>query len=142
MNFWLLKTEPRVYSFDDLLRDRRTNWDGVRNFQARNNLNAVRVGDLALIYHSGDAREVVGLARITRAAFPDPTSDDSRWLAVEVEPVARLRRAVALGAVRTVPSLRDMALVRQPRLSVAPVRPAEFREVLSLADSSDLLPSL
>ena len=132
MSYWLLKTEPGAYSFEDLVRDGRTGWDGVRNYQARNNLAAMAVGDFAFIYHSVDAREVVGIALVVRTAYPDPTSDDPRWVAVDIEPVAALPVRVTLEAIKAAPSLREMRLVKHSRLSVVPVAESEFRTILAM----------
>ncbi len=115
---WLVKSEPYKYSWDDFVRDRSTCWDGVRNYAARNHLQNMRAGDLVLFYHSGEGREIVGVARVTREAYPDPTTDDERWVAVDLEPVAPLERPVGLDEIRRDPALADIPLVRQPRLSV------------------------
>ena len=129
---WLVKSEPSVYSWDRLVDDRRTLWDGVRNYEARNNLRAMRVGDLALYYHSGDGPEVVGVARIVRESYPDPTSDEEAWVVVDVEPLQRLERSVALAAAKAEPRLRSMQLITRGRISVVPVTPEEFACVLAL----------
>lgn len=119
MSYWLIKSEPEEYSYQDLVRDGRTVWDGVRNPQAQKHLRAMKVGDLALYYHTGKEKAVVGIARITREAFPDPT--DPTYMAVEVAPVRELPRAVPLTAYKAEPAWADFALVRQGRLSVMPV---------------------
>ena len=129
---WLVKTEPECYSFADLERERKTNWDGVRNFQARNNLRAMRPGDRLLVYHSVGPREVVGVAEVTRPAFPDPTSDDDRWLAVELKPVRRLAHPVSLARIKAEPGLRTMPLVTQGRLSVMPLTAVQFARIVEL----------
>jgi len=129
---WLLKSEPEVYPFARLVSDRHTTWDGVRNHQARSHLAAMAVGDLVLFYHSHDA-EVVGVARVRRAAFPDPTADDPRWLAVELEPVSALETPVTLETIKADRALASMKLVRQSRLSVMPVEPAQYERILALA---------
>jgi predicted RNA-binding protein with PUA-like domain len=129
---WLLKTEPEGYGWEDLTRERRAVWDGVRNYQARNNLREMRRGDLALVYHSGSRPEVVGLARVIRAAYPDPTTADDRWVAVDIEPVEALRAPVSLAAIKSDPELGDMTLLRNSRLSVVPLRDAEFERILDL----------
>jgi predicted RNA-binding protein with PUA-like domain len=129
---WLVKSEPGTYSWDDLVKDGKTRWDGVRNAQARNNLAAMRVGDRSLFYHSGESREVVGVAEVVRAAYPDPTTDDERWLAVDLAPLAPLREPVALAAVKADPSLRTLPLVTQSRLSVMPIETRAFARILSL----------
>jgi len=118
---WLVKSEPGTYSWDDLVRDGSTRWDGVRNPLARNHLAAMKKGDSVLFYHSGDARAVVGLARVTREAYPDPSADDPRWLAVDLAPVRPLKTPVTLAAIKADPRLADLPLVRQSRLSVMPI---------------------
>ncbi len=133
MNHWLLKSEPDAYSWDDLVRQKRGVWDGVRNFQARNNLRAMKVGDLALFYHSVSERRVVGVARVVREAYPDPTAKDGDWSVVEVAPHQVLAFPVTLDAIKADPLLREMAIVRQSRLSVAPVTKQQFDRVLALA---------
>ena len=132
MNYWLLKTEPETFSYDDLLRDGQSHWDGVRNYAARNHLKAMAVGDEALIYYSGKDRAVVGVARIAAAAYQDPTTDDERWVAVGVQPRYLLRQAVDLDQIKADPQLAEMVLLRISRLSVQPVTPAEFEHILHL----------
>jgi len=129
---WLLKSEPEVYPYAQLVADGHTIWDGVRNHQARNNLAAMAAGDLVLFYHSHDA-EVVGIARVRRSAFPDPTADDPRWLAVELEPVAALDTPVSLEVIKADRKLARLKLVTQSRLSVMPVEPAQYERILQLA---------
>jgi len=129
---WLVKSEPGTYSWDNLVEDGRTCWDGVRNAQARNHLEAMHSGDLALFYHSGEGKEVVGVARVVRAAYPDPTGGDERWVAVDLAPVAPLREPVALAVVKRDAALSDLALVRQGRLSVMPIAPRAFARILAL----------
>jgi predicted RNA-binding protein with PUA-like domain len=130
MAHWLMKSEPGVYSWDDLVRDRRTEWDGVRNPTARIHLRAMQPGDEAFFYHSGDERQVVGIMRVSRAAQPDPK--DANWVSVEVEPVRTLG-PVTLKQIKAEPSLAKMELVRLSRLSVSPVRDAEWAKVLKMA---------
>ena len=117
---------------DELVKDGSTYWDGVRNYSARNNLRAMRKGDLVLYYHSNEGKEVVGIARVTRESYPDPTTDDERWLVVDVEPVKALAEPVSLATIKGDPKLSEMALVRQSRLSVMPVTKPEFDRVLKL----------
>jgi predicted RNA-binding protein with PUA-like domain len=131
--YWLLKSEPFKYAWDRFVADGRTHWDGVRNFEARNNLRAMSVGDLSLFYHSNEGREVVGVAKVVRAAYADPTSDDGDWSVVDVEPVTPLARPVTLETIKGDAALAAMALVRRSRLSVTPVAPAEFTRVLELS---------
>lgn len=132
MNYWLLKTEPETFSYDDLLRDGQSHWDGVRNYAARNHLKAMAVGDQVFIYYSGKDRAIVGVARIAAAAYQDPTTDDERWVAVGVQPAYLLERPVDLDQIKTDPLLADMVLLRISRLSVQPVTPAEFDHILQL----------
>lgn len=130
---WLAKSEPSTYSWSDLVRDGGTRWDGVRNAQARNNLAAMKKGDEVLLYHSGDDKAVMGIARVTKAAYPDPSADDEKWLCVDLEPVRALPRPVPLAAIKAEPSLAGIALIRQSRLSVMPLAAAEARAIVALA---------
>ena len=132
MSYWLLKSEPEAYSWDDLVRRKRGVWDGVRNFQARNNLRAMKVGDLALFYHSVSERCVVGVARVVREAYPDPTAKQGDWSVVDVVPHQALAAPVSLDVIKSDALLNDMAIVRQSRLSVAPVTKPQFERVLAL----------
>ena len=132
MNHWLVKSEPETYSWDDLVRDKRTDWTGVRNYAARIHLNAMRPGDEVLFYHSGESKSVVALAKVTKPAFPDATADEPGWVAVELAPLKPLPTPVTLAQIKADVTLKSMELVRQSRLSVSPVRPAEFTRVLKL----------
>ena len=131
MAFWLMKSEPASYGWSDLIRDGGTEWDGVRNPTARIHLRAMKVGDQALLYHSMSDKAVVGIMRITREAQPD--AKDSNWVSVRVEPVRPLSRPVTLAEIKAEPSLAEMELIRQSRLSVAPVRAEEWRKILAMA---------
>ena len=130
MNYWLLKSEPGTYAWGDLVRDRRAVWDGVRNFQARNNLRAMRPGDLALFYHSVNERCVLGVARIASEPYADPKAPD--WTVVDVEPVHALKQPVTLDRIKQDKAFAEMVLLKQSRLSVQPVRKAEFDAVVKL----------
>ena len=130
---WLAKSEPSAYAWEQLVSDRSTRWDGVRNHQARNNLAAMQKGDLVLFYHSGESREIVGVMRVARAAYPDPKGDDPRWVAVDVEAVKPLARPVSLAAIKADTALRGIALVKQSRLSVMPLEKDQFERILALA---------
>ena len=130
--YWLVKSEPGTYAWETFAKEGSTCWDGVRNPLARKHLQAMRKGDLALFYHSGKPKEVVGIAKVTREAYPDPTADAPRWVAVDVAPVRALEEPVSLEDIKTEPSLGELALVRQPRLSVMPLRKREFDRVLRL----------
>ena len=132
MAHWLMKSEPGTYSWSDLVRDGSTEWDGVRAPAARLHLKAMKRGDEAYFYHSGNERSVIGVMRVTREAAPDPKDPD--WVSVAVEPVRELARPVTLKQVKADPRLGKMELVRQSRLSVSPVRDAEWKAVLELAD--------
>lgn len=131
MNYWLMKTEPGTFSWDDLVRDKKAVWDGVRNFQARNNLKAMEKGDLAFIYHSMEDKAIVGIAEITREHFPDPKDKD--WAAVEIKPVKKLKNAVNLAAIKGEKRLAEMVLVKNSRLSVQPVKNTEFDIVIGMS---------
>ncbi len=134
MAHWLLKSEASAYSFAQLESDGRTQWTGVRNFEARNNLRAMALGDRCLYYHSGDEKAVVGIATVVKTFYPDPTAKGEDWSAVDLTPEGRLRYPVSLGVIRGVPELSKMALVRKSRLSVTPVTEREFKKVLLLGE--------
>ena len=129
-NFWLVKQEPSSYSWTDFVAEHETSWTGVRNFAARNNLRKMQKGDKVLFYHSGDEKAVVGIARVTRTAYPDPTAKEGDWSAVDLAAVKPLARPVTLREIKGNSRLKEIALVRQSRLSVMPLRQAEFREIL------------
>jgi predicted RNA-binding protein with PUA-like domain len=129
---WLVKSEPQSYSWQDFVRERGTCWDGVRNHAARLNLLGMRRGDRVLFYHSVGPREVVGVARVTCEAHPDPTAEDPRWVAVDLGPLTALPRPVSLAAIKADPRLAGLPLVRQSRLSVMPVGRAEFQRIVRL----------
>jgi predicted RNA-binding protein with PUA-like domain len=126
MNYWLVKSEPFKYSWEQFLKDGRTYWDGVRNYQARNNLQAMQKGDAVLFYHSNEGLAVVGVARVVTEAYPDPTADDPRWVVVDIEPVETLKNPVPLSDIKNDQRLQNIALVKQGRLSVLPLTKAEF----------------
>lgn len=130
---WLVKSEPNAYSFADLQRDGSTVWDGVRNNAAALHLKAMKVGDEALFYHSQEGKEIVGIARITRTAFPDPGDPSGRFVAVELAPVKNLPKPVTLADMKAAPALSGMAMIRQSRLSVSPVTKAEWDAILKMA---------
>jgi len=133
MNYWLLKTEPGTFSWDDLIRDKKTGWDGVRNFQARNNLKAMEKGDLAFFYHSGDEKSVIGIAKIIKGNYPDPKDND--WVAVEIAPVKKLKKPVTLTQIKADKRLNNMVLVKSSRLSVQPVKTEEFDLIVALSEN-------
>jgi predicted RNA-binding protein with PUA-like domain len=132
---WLVKQEPEAYSWGDLLKDGRTAWTGVRNFQARNNLRAMKKGDFVLFYHSVSEKQVVGLAHVEKEHYPDATAEEGDWSAVDIAPVKTLARPVTLDAIKSDKLLRNMKLARQSRLSVTPVIEAEFKRVLELSET-------
>ena len=129
---WLVKQEPEDYSWDDLVRDGSTQWSGVRNFQARNNLRQMKLGDAVFFYHSGKEKCVVGIASVSKAAYPDPTAKDEGWIAVDIKPVKRLPNPVSLADIKANAKLSDLLLVRQSRLSVMPVGESEFDEIVRM----------
>jgi predicted RNA-binding protein with PUA-like domain len=135
MKHWLIKSEPKKYSWNDFVREAPDHWDGVRNYQARNNLKAMKKGDRALFYHSVTDKEVVGIAEVCRESYQDPTTDDERWVAVDLRPVRPLERPVSLAEIKTRPKLSEIALLKQSRLSVVPLTAAEFRTIVKLGDS-------
>lgn len=133
MKYWLLKSEPSAYSWDRLVADKRTEWSGVRNYQAANNLKAMQAGDRAFFYHSGAGPEVVGVAEIVKEAYPDPSDKTGRFVMVDVKPVMPVKTPVTLAAMKAEPKLKDLVLVRQGRLSVSPVSAAEWRVIAGMA---------
>jgi len=132
-NYWLVKSEPDAYSWSDLVADGKTSWTGVRNFSARNNLRSMRVGDEVLFYHSVTDKAVVGVTKVVRAAYPDPTAKEGDWSAVDLAPIKPLRDPVALDQIKARRRLKDISLVRQSRLSVHRLSAEEYREILALA---------
>jgi predicted RNA-binding protein with PUA-like domain len=130
--YFLVKSEPFKYAFSKLKEDKRTTWDGVRNFEARNHLRSMKVGDLLLFYHSNEGKEIVGIAKVARAAYPDPTATEGDWSAVDVAAVKSLVQPVSLATIRDDEKLGGMLLLRRSRLSVTPVTAAEFKRVLEL----------
>ena len=132
MQHWLLKSEPYKYSWDNLEKDQTTFWDGVRNFQARNNLKAMKKGDYALFYHSNEGKEIVGIAQISKEAYQDPTTEDTNWVVVELAPICKLENPISLETIKNHPKLQNMALVKQSRLSVCPVTTDEFDVICQL----------
>ena len=133
-SYWLLKSEPDVYGWDDLLDEGEGTWDGVRNYTARIHLRAMAVGDQAFFYHSNVGVEIVGITQITEAGFQDPTDETGRWTSVKVKPVRKLARAVTLKEIKADPALAEMDLLTKFRLSVSPVKPAEWAHILKLSD--------
>lgn len=136
MNFWLVKQEPSKYSWEEFLKDKTTYWDGVRNYQARNNLAAMKKGDLTFFYHSVVGKEIIGVAKITREAYPDPTTDDDRWVVVDLKPVKTMKVPVTLADIKVHKKLGNLALIKQSRLSVIPVTLAEFKVILQMGNTT------
>jgi predicted RNA-binding protein with PUA-like domain len=133
MAHWLVKSEPNAYSFDDLVRDGRTVWDGVRNNAAALHLKAMKTGEEVLFYHSQEGKDVVGIAKVAKTAFPDKSDPTGRFVAVELVAVRALKKTVTLADMKTKPALKDMAMIRQSRLSVSPVTDAEWKTILKMA---------
>lgn len=131
MAYWLVKQEPTAYSWDDLVKDGATDWTGVRNYTARNHLNEMKKGDKVFFYHSVVGKEVVGIAQVSREAFPDPT--DEKWVAVEIKPLKALKKPVGLDQIKANKALTNIYLVKQPRFSVMPLTKDEFEEILSMS---------
>ncbi len=132
MNYWLVKQEPTAYAWETFVADGETAWTGVRNFQARNNLRAMRKGDRVLYYHSVVGKAVVGIAEVLREAYPDPTAKEGDWSCVDLRPDKALERPVTLEAIKEAPGLAEIALIRQSRLSVMPIAKAEYDAILKL----------
>lgn len=132
MNYWLVKQEPATYSFDDFRKEKKTDWTGVRNYQARNFLKDMKKGDEVLFYHSGDERAVVGFSTVSKAAFPDPTADDAGWVAVELKAGKAFAKPVTLAEVKAEPKLSNILLVRNGRISVMPLTKAEFDQIVKM----------
>lgn len=132
MNYFLVKSEPFKYSWEQFLADKQTFWDGVRNYQARNNMRDMKKGDLVLFYHSNEGKEVVGIAKVITEAYQDPTTADERWVAVDLAPVETLKKPVTLETIKADSQLQDVALVRQGRLSVMPLKREEFDRIVAL----------
>lgn len=136
MNFWLIKSEPFKYSWEKFLKDQHTFWDGVRNYQARNNLMAMELGDLCLFYHSNEGKEVVGVAEVIKTHYQDPTTAETAWVVVDVKPAYQLKNPVSLQTMKSDPRLTQMGLLRQPRLSVIALTQDEFDAVIALSNES------
>ena len=132
MQYWLVKSEPVKYSWDKFNADGRTFWDGVRNYQARNNLREMKEGDLVLFYHSNEGKAVVGIAKVAKEFYQDPTTDDANWVVVDLSPVETLKNPVTLEQVKAEESLRDISLVKQGRLSVMQLKATEFDKILEM----------
>lgn len=132
MQYWLMKSEPSVYSWDQFVAEKKTSWNGVRNYQAANNMKAMKKGDLAFFYHSNEGKDIVGVMEIVKEAYPDPTDETGKFVMVDVKPIKPLKESVTLAAVKATPSLKDMALLRLSRLSVGPVTAKEWAIISKL----------
>ncbi len=135
MNYWLVKSEPFKYSWEQFLKDGKTFWDGVRNYQARNNLKAMKKGDWVLFYHSNEGKEIVGYAEVIKEFYQDPTSTDPNWVSVDIKPIKTLLKPITLEVIKQDIILQNMALVKQGRLSVMPISKSEFDRVLELSEN-------
>ena len=131
--YWLVKQEPTAYSWEQFVKDGKTAWTGVRNFQARNNLQAMQLGDTVLYYHSVVGKEIVGMAEVIRTAYPDPTADEGSWICVDLAPLKPLRHRVTLEQIKAEPALKEIRLIRNSRLSVIDIKPDEYAAILRLA---------
>jgi predicted RNA-binding protein with PUA-like domain len=135
MNYWLVKSEPETYSWERFVELKRDHWDGVRNYQARNNLKAMQEGDLVLFYHSGKAKEVVGIAKVVREYYQDPTTDDQNWVVVDLVPVKSFQKKVTLKWIKAHPGLEGIALIRNSRLSVMPLTQDAYEVIVAEGES-------
>ncbi len=132
MQFWLVKQEPSKYSWEEFVKDKKTYWDGVRNYQARNNLQAMKKGDRVLFYHSVVGKEIMGIAQVTRESYPDPTADDPAWVVVDIKPVKPLKIPVTLEQIKSHAKLKEISLIKQSRLSVMPLTSSEFKIIIEM----------
>lgn len=135
MNYWLAKSEPEAYSWQQLVKDGKTAWTGVRNFTARNNLRTMKKHDLVFFYHSGEEKSVVGIARVEKEAYPDPTAEEGDWSCVDLSAVKAVNKPVSLAQIKSDKTLHDMVLVKLSRLSVSPVTKSQFERILEMADT-------
>ena len=134
MAYWLIKSEPFKYAWDQFVADGATFWDGVRNYGARNNLRSMKKGDLAFFYHSNEGLEIVGIAKVIKESYQDPTTDETAWLVVDFKPHKKLKNTVTLAAIKATPSLSNMALIRLGRLSVQPVLEEEWEIIMAMSE--------
>lgn len=132
MNYWLVKSEPFKYSWEQFIKDKKTHWDGVRNYAARNNLKAMAKGDHVLFYHSNEGLAIVGIAEVVKTAYQDPTTEDPNWVVVDLKPVKSMPNPVTLADIKATPALKDMDLVRLSRLSVGTVKPDEYKLIMKM----------
>lgn len=134
MNYWLVKSEPSVYSWDDFMKDKKTFWDGVRNYTARNNLREMKKGDEVFYYHSNEGLDIVGIAKVVKESYQDPTTDNRNWVVVDLKPVKKLKNPVSLVTIKSIPQLAEMELVKNSRLSVQKVKPEEWQLILKISE--------
>ena len=134
MNYWLVKSEPSVYSWDQLKKDKKTFWNGVRNYAARNNMRDMKKDDEVFYYHSNEGMEIVGIAKVIKEAYQDPTTEDKNWVVVDLKPLKKLKHPVTLVAVKKEPKLANMELVKNSRLSVQKVKPEEWEVVMQMSE--------
>lgn len=132
MNYWIMKSEPKAYSWETLVREKKTCWNGIRNYQARNNMTKMKVGDIAFFYYSGGVCQIIGLVKMIKEAYPDHTADDPRWIMVDIEPIRLLKKPIDLKIIKQIPELQQTSLVKQSRLSVSSLTKKEFDLILSL----------
>jgi predicted RNA-binding protein with PUA-like domain len=137
MNYWLVKSEPFKYSWDQLVKDKKTFWDGVRNYAARNNLRAMKKGDEVFFYHSNEGMEIVGIAKVVKEAYQDPTTEDTNWSVVDISPVKPLKHPVALAQIKDEPKLKEMELVKNSRLSVQKVTAEEWKQIVKMSEKNN-----
>ncbi len=136
MNYWLVKSEPDKYPFDQLIKDKKAVWDGVRNYAARNNLRDMKKGDLVFFYHSNEGKEIVGLTKVVKESYQDPTTEDPNWLVVELAPVKKFKKTITLATIKAHNVLSNMTMIKLSRLSVTPVKPEEFDLIIALSETS------
>ncbi len=134
MKYWLIKSEPFKYSWDQFEKDQSTFWDGVRNYQARNNLREMKHGDLCLFYHSNEGKEIVGIAEVIKENYQDPTTDSANWCVVDVKPKNKFKKAISLAEIKSDPELVDLGMLKQPRLSVVSITEAHFNHIIKLSN--------
>jgi predicted RNA-binding protein with PUA-like domain len=134
MNYWLVKSEPSVYSWNAFVKDGKTTWDGIRNYAARNHIRSMKKGDEVLFYHSNEGMEIVGIAQVIKESYQDPTTNEEAWLAVDLKPLKALKNPVSLTEIKKVETLANMALLRISRLSVQPVTEVEYKIILKMSD--------
>jgi len=135
MNYWLVKSEPFKYSWDKFVKDKKAVWDGVRNYAARNNMRAMKKGDLVFFYHSNEGLAIVGIAKVVKEAYQDPTTDDTAWSVVEIAPFKALKKPVTLAEIKADKQLAEMQIIKLSRLSVSAVKPHEFDHILALSET-------